>query len=67
MYSVGVRVLVLYHQGCFAEEFEVLNEEGSKWETPFLDAQDEELDEPEDGPGAVGEVAEVILSVGLAC
>jgi len=57
MCSVGVGVLVFHHQCCFAEEFEMFDEKGTEWETPFLDAKDEELDEPEDRPGAVGEVA----------
>lgn len=35
----------------------MLGEEGCEGKMPFLEAEDEELDEPEDGPGAVGEVA----------
>jgi len=65
MCSVCVWVLVFYHQGCLPEEFEVFDEKGSKRETPFLNAQDEELDEPKYGPGTVGEVAgEMFVSKG---
>jgi len=46
MYSVGVWILIFHHQSCFAEEFKVFDEKGSKGETPFLDAKYEELDEP---------------------
>jgi len=56
MCSVGVWVLVFHHQGCLAQKFEVFNEKGSKRKAPFLDAEDEELDEPEDGPRAVSKV-----------
>lgn len=57
MRAVRVRVLVLHHQRGFAEKLEVFGQEGAERGAPFLEAQDEELDEPEDGPGAVSEVA----------
>lgn len=50
-------LLVLDHLAGLAEELDVPAPECRPGLFPLLEAEDEELGRPEEGPGAVGEVA----------
>lgn len=53
--------LVFDHLGGRADYLVVSTPEGLPWHFPFLEADDEELGWPEEGPGSVGKVAVVCI------
>lgn len=55
---------VLYHPRCLCENFDMSLPKYGPRGGPLLEAEDEELEGPEEGPGAVGKVAGRCISMG---